>query len=104
VSVTEIAGFAGVGLGAGAYAPQIVHLTRGRCSAGISRPAYVAWLAASILLAIKAIAIQAWVFIALGATQALATTLILFYAGRYKDQYCAVHARSYPAHRQVDRS
>jgi uncharacterized protein with PQ loop repeat len=105
--MTEIAGFVGVGLTGAAYAPQIVHLMRGRCSAGVSRPAYIVWLVASILLAIKAIAIQAWVFIALGGIEVLAITLILFYAARYKDQYCAFHVRSDPAlltsHSSIDR-
>jgi uncharacterized protein with PQ loop repeat len=97
MSVTEIAGFVGVGLTGAAYAPQIVHLVRGRCSAGVSRPAYIVWLVASVLLAIKAIAIRAWVFTALGAVEVLAIALILFYAARYKDQYCAFHVRSEPA-------
>jgi hypothetical protein len=87
-----MAGIVGVGLSGVAYAPQIVHLIRARCSAGVSRPAYVVWLVASILLAIKAIAIQAWVFIALGAIQVVATTLILFYTARYKDEYCSSHS------------
>jgi uncharacterized protein with PQ loop repeat len=97
MSVAEIAGFVGVGLTGAAYAPQIVHLIRGRCSAGVSRPAYIVWLVASILLAIKAIAIQAWVFIALGAIEVLAIALVLFYATRYKGQYCTFHVRSDPA-------
>ena len=85
MSVTEIGGFLGVGLSGVAYAPQIVHLMRCRCSAGVSRPAYIVWLVASILLAVKAIAIQAWVFIALGAIEVVAITLILFYAARFDD-------------------
>jgi hypothetical protein len=44
------------------------------------------------LLAIKAIAIQAWVFIALSAIQLVATTLILIYTARYKDEYCPTHS------------
>jgi uncharacterized protein with PQ loop repeat len=92
VNVTEIAGFLGVGLSGAAYVPQIVHLIRGRCSAGVSRPAYRVWLIASVLLAIKAIGIQAWIFIALGAIQVVATMLILLYAARYKDEYCPSHS------------
>ena len=107
MSVTEMGGFLGVGLSGVAYAPQIVHLIRCRCSAGVSRPAYIVWLVASILLAVKAIAIQAWVFIALGGIEVLAITLILFYAARYKDQYCAFHVSNHPArltgHSSIDR-
>ena len=100
-------GFLGVGLSGVAYAPQIVHLIRGRCSAGVSRPAYIIWLVASVLLTIKAIAIQAWVFVALGAIEVVATTLTLFCAARYKDQYCRFHVRNHPArltgHSSIDR-
>jgi hypothetical protein len=92
-----MAGIVGVGLSGAAYVPQIAHLIRGRCSAGVSRPAYAVWLIASILLAIKAVGIQAWVFVALGADQVAATTLVLFYAARYKDQYCPSHVASHPA-------
>ena len=107
MGVTEIAGFAGVGLSGAAYAPQIVHLIRGRCSAGVSRPAYIIWLVASLLLTIKAIAIEAWVFVALGAIEVVATTLTLFCAARYKDQYCRFHVSNHPArltgHSSIDR-
>jgi len=37
LTATEIAGFAGAGLAGAAYVPQISHLIRARCSAGISR-------------------------------------------------------------------
>ncbi len=68
-----------------------MHLIRARCSSGISLRANVLWLVASILLAIKAIAIQAWVFVVLGGIQVVAITVILFYARRYKDEYCSSH-------------
>ena len=44
LTATEIAGFAGTGLAGAAYVPQISHLVRARCSAGISRPLrYGSW-------------------------------------------------------------
>jgi len=45
LTVTEIAGFIGVGLAGAAYVPQIWHLVRVHCSAGISRFAFCLWLA-----------------------------------------------------------
>jgi hypothetical protein len=92
-----MAGFVGVAISGAAYAPQIVHLKRARCSSGISRRAYVLWLVASVLLAIKAIAIQSGVFIVLGGIQVVAITIILFYASRYKDEYCPSHITSTPS-------
>jgi uncharacterized protein with PQ loop repeat len=96
LTITEIAGFAGAGLAGAAYVPQISHLIRSRCSAGISRPAFEIWLLASFLTTARAIAIQAGVFIVLGGIQIVATTFIMFYAARYKDTSCPVHL---PHHR-----
>jgi PQ loop repeat protein len=97
LTVTEIAGFAGAGLAGAAYVPQISHLIRARCSAGISRLAFVAWLLASLLTTARAIAIHAGVFIALGGIQIVAAALIMRYATRYKNMPCSVHLPRQPA-------
>jgi len=91
LTATEIAGFAGAGLAGAAYVPQIFHLIRARCSAGISRLAFEAWLLASVLTTARAIAIHAGVFITLGGIQIVATSLIMLFAARYKDTLCPVH-------------
>ncbi|MGE5292166.1 MAG: PQ-loop domain-containing transporter [Micromonosporaceae bacterium] len=91
LTATEIAGFAGAGLAGAAYVPQISHLVRARCSAGISRLAFEAWLLASLLTTARAIAIHAGVFITLGGIQIAATALIMLYATRYKDMSCPSH-------------
>ena len=91
LTATEIAGFAGAGLAGAAYVPQISHLIRARCSAGISRLAFEAWLLASVLTTARAIAIHADVFIALGGIQIAATTVITLCATRYKDTPCPSH-------------
>jgi uncharacterized protein with PQ loop repeat len=91
LTITEIAGFAGAGLAGAAYVPQISHLIRARCSAGISRLAFEIWLLASFLTTARAIAIHAAVFIVLGGIEIVATALIMFYAARYKDRPCPVH-------------
>ena len=75
LTATEIAGFAGAGLAGAAYVPQISHLVRARCSAGISRLAFAVWLLASLLITARAIAIHAGVFIVLGGIQIVATAL-----------------------------
>jgi hypothetical protein len=88
---TELAGFIGAGLAGAAYVPQISHLIAAHCSAGLSRVAFGAWFAASLLVTAHAVAIQATVFIALGAIQLTATALILVYATKYAHSYCATH-------------
>ena len=91
LTITQIAGFAGAGLAGAAYVPQIWHLIRARCSAGISRLAFAVWLLASVLVTVRAIAIGAGVFIVLGGIQIVATALIVVCAARYKDTPCPVH-------------
>src|SRR5215469_2713575 len=58
LTTTEIAGFIGAGLAGAAYIPQISHLIRARCSAGISRLAFEIWLLASVLTTARAIALS----------------------------------------------
>lgn len=72
-------------------------LIRARCSAGISRLAFQAWLLASLLTTARAIAIHVAVFIVLGGTQIVATALIMLYATRYKDTFCPIHLPCEPA-------
>ena len=91
LTITQIAGFVGAALAGAAYVPQISHLARARCSAGISRLAFEVWLAASVLTTAHAIAIRAAVFIVLGAIQIVATVFITLVAARYKDTPCPVH-------------
>jgi PQ loop repeat len=97
LTITEIAGFAGAGLAGAAYVPQISHLVRARCSAGISRLAFGTWLLAALLVTARAVAIGAGVFIALGGIQIVATTVIVACAARYKDTPCPVHLPGQPA-------
>jgi uncharacterized protein with PQ loop repeat len=88
---TQIAGFVGVALAGAAYLPQIWHLVRVHCSAGISRFAFCVWLGASLLVTTHAIATRAGVFIVLGGVQIAATTAILLFATKYASSYCGGH-------------
>jgi hypothetical protein len=91
---TELAGFAGASLAGAAYVPQITHLLRERCTAGISRSAFDVWLVASVLVTARAVAIHAGVFVFLGGIQVLATAMICVAARVFKDSYCESHQRS----------
>jgi hypothetical protein len=101
---TEVAGFIGTGLAGAAYVPQIWHLTRERCSAGLSRLAFSVWLAASLLVTSHAIAIGATVFIALGAIQLTATAIILIYSTKYSNSFCASHLPAVIVDPSIDRT
>jgi uncharacterized protein with PQ loop repeat len=96
-TIMQVAGFIGVGLAAAAYVPQIWHLVRAHCSAGVSRSAFGLWLGAALLVTASAITTGAVLFIVLGGVQITATTLILVYATKYRSSACAGHA-------QIDRA
>jgi uncharacterized protein with PQ loop repeat len=100
LTATEIAGYVGAGLAGAAYVPQISHLIRTRCSAGISRLAFGVWLLASCLVTARAITLHAGVFIVLGVIQIAATAIIVFYAARYRDMYCPTHLPATSGQRQ----
>jgi PQ loop repeat protein len=104
MTTTEIAGFAGAGLAGAAYVPQVSHLIRARCSAGISRLAFGIWLLASFLTTAQAIAIHSGVFIVLGGIQIVATTLIMCTAARYKDRRCPAHLPRQPGAKTARRT
>ena len=46
----EILGIAGITISMLAYVPQVMHLGKEHCSAGISRRAWAMWLVASLLV------------------------------------------------------
>jgi uncharacterized protein with PQ loop repeat len=75
----EWLGFIGTGLVVLAYFPQLVHLVRERCSAGLSIGAYSMWATASVFLLIYAINLNDTVFIALQAFKVCATLLIMYF-------------------------
>jgi uncharacterized protein with PQ loop repeat len=64
-AVFEILGIAGITISMLAYVPQVVHLGKEQCSAGISRRAWAMWLVASLLVGAVAVHRGDLVFIAL---------------------------------------
>jgi hypothetical protein len=48
-TVFEFLGIAGISIGVLAYMPQVVHLWREHCSAGVSARAWAMWLTSSLL-------------------------------------------------------
>ncbi|MHB8660763.1 MAG: PQ-loop domain-containing transporter [Minisyncoccota bacterium] len=92
MTLVEIIGFIGSGLVIWAYVPQITHLIREHCSAGISRRAYALWFIAALLLLIHAVMIRDIVFIFLQTANALLTLVILVFAYKYKNGICPTHA------------
>jgi uncharacterized protein with PQ loop repeat len=93
----SLIGLVGALIAGYAYLPQIRHLIRQHCSAGISRGAFALWCLSSILVTINAVFIHSLVFTVLGIIQICSTSLIYVFSTRYQGQVCPYHARGGPA-------
>ena len=94
MTASEILGPAGIGVVAVAYLPQIVHLRREHCSAGISVRAYSLWCISSSLVLIHAAMIRDVVFTVFQAINLLATATIVILVKRYGRHVCLTHLKA----------
>jgi uncharacterized protein with PQ loop repeat len=95
VIVTEFLGPAGIGVVTIAYLPQLVHLHREHCSAGISLRAYSLWCVSSSLFLIHAVMIQDVVFTVFQSINLLATATIVILVKRYGRHMCLTHLKAF---------
>jgi uncharacterized protein with PQ loop repeat len=95
MTTSQILGFVGTALVIGGYIPQIVHLVKERCTAGISIPAFSLWCVASLLFLLHAAVIQDTVFVGVQCVNLVAGGLIVGFCTRYKGQVCAFHRELY---------
>lgn len=86
-------GYAGTAVMIGAYVPQIWHLHREHCSAGISVRAYALWIGGSLLFLAHATIIQDPVFTLVHVVNVMALSSIVVMARHYSGQLCDVHAQ-----------
>jgi lipid-A-disaccharide synthase-like uncharacterized protein len=91
MSVFEMLGVAGIAMSMLAYVPQVVHLGREHCSAGVSRRAWAMWLLSSVLIGTLAVYRQDPVFILLQVSTLTSAAIILFLAHKYRGMVCAWH-------------
>jgi lipid-A-disaccharide synthase-like uncharacterized protein len=96
MSVFELAGVAGIAISVLAYLPQVVHLAREHCSAGVSRRSWAMWVVASLLIGLLAFHRHDLVFILLQVSSLTSAAIILLLAHRYRGMVCETHARGYP--------
>jgi lipid-A-disaccharide synthase-like uncharacterized protein len=90
--VFEILGIAGITISMLAYVPQVIHLGKEHCSAGISRRAWAMWLVGSLLVGTLAVHRGDFVFIALQFSTLTSAAIILFLARKYRGMVCEAHA------------
>ena len=88
----ETLGIAGIAIAMLAYVPQVVHLGREHCSAGVSRRAWVMWLVSSVLVGSLAVHRGDLVFISLQVSSMTSAALILCLVYRYRGMVCDYHA------------
>ncbi len=90
----EILGIAGIAISMLAYLPQVVHLERQHCSAGVSGRAWGMWLVSSLLVGALALHRRDPVFILLQVSTLASAAVILFLVRRYRGMVCDAHARA----------
>ena len=94
VHLLQLPGFLGTVIVAAAYLPQIRHLLKEHCSAGISVSAYALWGAGSALFLIHALMIRDVVFITVQIINLSAILTIIIFVRRYEGQPCQDHVQS----------
>jgi uncharacterized protein with PQ loop repeat len=95
MTTTQILGFVGTALVIVGYIPQIVHLIKERCTAGISLAAFSLWCAASLLFLIHAAVIRDAVFVGVQTVNLVAGGLIVGFCKRYEGEVCPFHRDAY---------
>lgn len=90
-ALVEFLGLTGIAIAAAAYLPQIIHLAREHCSAGLSLRAYLLWCISALLLLLHALMIRDLIFILLQACNLTATVIITILAARYRNGRCPAH-------------
>jgi lipid-A-disaccharide synthase-like uncharacterized protein len=93
----EIIGILGIAISVAAYIPQVVHLGREHCSAGVSSRAWAMWLASGVLVGLLAMHRRDPVFILLQVSTLTSAAVILVLARKYRGMVCATHARLFAA-------
>jgi lipid-A-disaccharide synthase-like uncharacterized protein len=88
----DVLGVIGIAISVAAYVPQVVHLAREHCSAGVSSRAWTMWLLGGFLVGLVAVQRGDVVFILLQLSSFTSAAVILFLARRYKGMVCDTHA------------
>jgi uncharacterized protein with PQ loop repeat len=89
--LSQILGLVGTCIVAAAYIPQIRHLIKEHCSAGISIRAYALWFLAALFFLAYAGMIGDIVFIVAQVLNLAAICAIVIYAKRYENKLCIMH-------------
>ena len=95
----DILGVIGIAISVAAYVPQVIHLAREHCSAGVSSRAWTMWMLSGLLVGLVAVRRGDAVFILLQLSSFTSAAAILLLARRYKGMRCETHAHLVPTPR-----
>jgi lipid-A-disaccharide synthase-like uncharacterized protein len=87
----EVFGIVGIAISIAAYVPQVIHLGKEHCSAGVSTRAWTMWLAGGLLVCALAVHRRDPVFILLQISSLTSAAAILVLARRYRGMLCETH-------------
>ena len=96
MTVSEGLGMAATGLVIAGYVPQIGHMIKERCTAGISVAAFLIWCVASTLFLVHAALIDDAVFVAAQTVNLAAGGVILVFCKRFEGRRCPFHGGPVP--------
>ena len=91
MALSQLLGFLGTAIVAAAYIPQIHHLIKEHCSAGISINAYALWSVASVLFLVHAAMIRDVVFVFVQIVNLIAILAIAISVKKYERQMWLRH-------------
>jgi uncharacterized protein with PQ loop repeat len=94
MNVSQLSGILGTGLVIAGYVPQIYHLIKERCTAGLSLPAFVVWCSASLLFLLHATTIHDVVFVGVQIVNLAAGGTIVAFCKKYDGRVCPWHLRA----------
>jgi uncharacterized protein with PQ loop repeat len=91
MNISQVSGVVGTGLVIAGYVPQIYHLIKERCSAGLSLPAFAVWCSASLLFLVHAMMIRDVVFVGVQVVNLAAGGTIVAFCTKYGGHVCPFH-------------
>ncbi len=89
--VSQLPGAVGTIMVVAGYVPQVHHLIKEHCSAGVSTPAFALWCSSSLLFLVHAIVLRDAVFVSVQILSLVANGFVVFYSMRYRGHFCPIH-------------
>src|SRR6266542_3365732 len=91
IVIDIIISYLGTGLIIIGYSPQIFHLIKEKCTAGLSREAFIIWSVASSCFFIHSCILKDLIFEIVQSISLFSSLIIVLYCFKYKNLYCGYH-------------